>query len=79
MQHPEPATIFEKSGEWSTLMQKPKTQYNIKYITTLSLVSALASNLSPVYIAEISPADLRERFVSVQQLTIAMGILLAQN
>ena len=179
MQHPEPATIFEKSGESSTQMQKPKTQYNIKYITTLSLVSALggllfgydwvviggakpfyeqffriagdanthlqgwavssaligciigtlvsgslsdnfgrkkllisaaalflisaigtgisnvfslfvvyrviggigiglASNLSPVYIAEISPADFRGRFVSIQQLTIVIGILLAQ-
>ena len=38
----------------------------------------LASNLSPMYIAEISPARLRGRFVSVNQLTIVIGVLLAQ-
>jgi SP family arabinose:H+ symporter-like MFS transporter len=38
----------------------------------------LASNLSPMYIAEISPAAMRGRFVSVNQLTIVIGILAAQ-
>ena len=38
----------------------------------------LASNLSPMYIAEISPAESRGRFVSVNQLTIVIGILIAQ-
>jgi SP family sugar porter-like MFS transporter len=38
----------------------------------------LASNLSPMYIAEISPAHLRGRLVSVNQLTIVIGILAAQ-
>src|SRR5512136_607678 len=38
----------------------------------------LASNLSPMYIAEISPAGMRGRFVSVNQLTIVIGILAAQ-
>ena len=38
----------------------------------------LASNLSPMYIAEISPAALRGRLVSVNQLTIVIGVLLAQ-
>jgi sugar porter (SP) family MFS transporter len=38
----------------------------------------LASNLSPMYIAEVAPAALRGRLVSVNQLTIVMGILLAQ-
>ena len=38
----------------------------------------LASNLSPMYIAEISPASMRGRFVSVNQLTIVIGILSAQ-
>ena len=38
----------------------------------------LASNLSPMYIAEISPADLRGRLVSSNQLTIVIGILAAQ-
>lgn len=38
----------------------------------------LASNLSPMYIAEISPAHMRGRFVSINQLTIVIGILAAQ-
>ncbi len=38
----------------------------------------LASNLSPMYIAEISPAHMRGRFVSINQLTIVVGILAAQ-
>jgi SP family sugar porter-like MFS transporter len=38
----------------------------------------LASNLSPVYIAEITPANARGRFVSINQLTIVIGILAAQ-
>lgn len=38
----------------------------------------LASNLSPLYIAEIAPARLRGRMVSLNQLTIVVGILLAQ-
>ena len=38
----------------------------------------LASTLSPMYIAEISPAHLRGRFVSINQLTIVVGILAAQ-
>jgi sugar porter (SP) family MFS transporter len=38
----------------------------------------LASALSPMYIAEISPASMRGRLVSVNQLTIVIGILAAQ-
>jgi SP family sugar porter-like MFS transporter len=38
----------------------------------------LASNQSPVYIAEVAPSSLRGRFVSLNQLTIVIGILLAQ-
>ena len=38
----------------------------------------MASNLSPMYIAEISPAGVRGRFVSINQLTIVLGILSAQ-
>jgi sugar porter (SP) family MFS transporter len=38
----------------------------------------LASNLSPMYIAEISPAHLRGQFVSINQLTVVVGILGAQ-
>jgi sugar porter (SP) family MFS transporter len=38
----------------------------------------LASNLSPMYIAEVAPARMRGRLVSVNQLTIVIGVLLAQ-
>ncbi|MCI0491768.1 MAG: sugar porter family MFS transporter [Planctomycetes bacterium] len=38
----------------------------------------LASNLSPMYIAEVAPAQMRGKLVSVNQLTIVIGILLAQ-
>jgi sugar porter (SP) family MFS transporter len=38
----------------------------------------LASNLSPMYIAEIAPARMRGRLVSINQLTLVVGILLAQ-
>ncbi len=38
----------------------------------------LASNLSPMYIAEVTPGSVRGRYVSINQLTIVIGILLAQ-
>lgn len=38
----------------------------------------LASTLAPMYIAEIAPAKYRGRFVSINQLTIVVGILAAQ-
>ncbi len=38
----------------------------------------LASNLSPMYIAEVSPGTVRGKFVSLNQLTIVIGILAAQ-
>jgi SP family sugar porter-like MFS transporter len=38
----------------------------------------IASNISPIYIAEVSPAAVRGRFVSLNQLTLVLGILAAQ-
>jgi SP family xylose:H+ symportor-like MFS transporter len=38
----------------------------------------LASNLSPLYIAEMAPAAMRGKLVSINQLTIVIGILAAQ-
>src|SRR4029077_480859 len=38
----------------------------------------MASGISPVYIAEISPARWRGRLVALNQLTIVIGILAAQ-
>ncbi len=39
----------------------------------------LASNLSPMYIAELSPAEMRGKFVSINQLTIVIGVVAAQT
>jgi sugar porter (SP) family MFS transporter len=38
----------------------------------------IASNVSPVYIAEISPSHMRGKLVAINQLTIATGVLAAQ-
>jgi sugar porter (SP) family MFS transporter len=38
----------------------------------------LASGLSPMYIAEVAPAQMRGRLVAINQLTVVVGILLAQ-
>ena len=38
----------------------------------------IASNVSPVYIAEISPAHMRGKLVAINQFTIAFGVLAAQ-
>jgi sugar porter (SP) family MFS transporter len=42
------------------------------------LAIGLASNLSPMYIAEVAPAQIRGRLVAINQLTVVIGILLAQ-
>ena len=39
----------------------------------------IALNLSPMYIAEMSPANMRGKLVSVNQLMIMIGILVAQT
>jgi MFS transporter, SP family, xylose:H+ symportor len=38
----------------------------------------LSSNISPLYIAEVSPAALRGRLVTLNQFAVVVGILLAQ-
>jgi len=45
---------------------------------TGGIAIGLASNISPLYIAEISPAQWRGRLVSLNQLAIVIGILAAQ-
>jgi SP family sugar porter-like MFS transporter len=45
---------------------------------TGGIAIGLASNLSPMYIAEISPPQVRGKLVSLNQLTIVIGILQAQ-
>jgi len=50
-----------------------------RFLETVSYLSENKYNLAnPMYIAEISPAEMRGRFVSIKQLTIVIGILAAQ-
>ncbi len=46
--------------------------------TSGGVAIGLASNLSPMYIAEVAPAFLRGRLVSLNQMTIVTGLVLAQ-
>jgi MFS family permease len=39
----------------------------------------IASCISPIYIAEVSPRKMSGKFVSLNQLIIVIGILVAQN
>lgn len=50
----------------------------IAWRITGGVAIGLASNISPLYIAEISPAAWRGRLVSLNQLAIVIGILAAQ-
>jgi MFS transporter, SP family, xylose:H+ symportor len=50
----------------------------IAWRITGGIAIGLASNISPLYIAEISPAAWRGRLVSLNQLAIVCGILAAQ-
>lgn len=50
----------------------------IAWRVTGGLAIGLASSLSPMYIAEIAPAHQRGKLVALNQLTLVVGILLAQ-
>lgn len=65
---------------WSGVGTGAANQFNwfIIYRILGGFAIGIASNLSPVYIAEISPAAMRGRFVSINQLTVVIGILMAQ-
>lgn len=53
------------------------TMFNIaRFIGGVGI--GVASALSPMYIAEVSPANMRGRLVSLNQMTIVLGILAAQ-
>jgi SP family arabinose:H+ symporter-like MFS transporter len=68
--------LFTVSAVWTALA------YDLLSFNIARLVGGvgigLASNLSPMYIAEVSPASNRGRFVSINQLTVVIGILAAQ-
>ncbi|MBZ5654461.1 MAG: sugar porter family MFS transporter [Acidobacteriia bacterium] len=50
----------------------------IAWRITGGVAIGIASNVSPTYIAEVSPAPWRGRLVTLNQLTIVVGILAAQ-
>jgi sugar porter (SP) family MFS transporter len=50
----------------------------ITWRITGGIAIGIASNVSPTYIAEVSPAPWRGRLVSLNQLTIVVGVLAAQ-
>ena len=56
----------------------PAFTWFVVWRITGGVAIGMASNVSPMYIAEVSPAELRGRMVSLNQLTIVIGILIAQ-
>jgi sugar porter (SP) family MFS transporter len=50
----------------------------ITWRITGGIAIGMASNVSPTYIAEVSPAPWRGRLVALNQLTIVVGVLAAQ-
>jgi sugar porter (SP) family MFS transporter len=67
------AILFTVSGLWSAL---PRTLLEFAIARILGGVGiGMASMLSPLYIAEISPARIRGRLVSMNQFAIVTGIL----
>lgn len=62
----------------SIMMGLSKTSYELIIWRTIAGIGVgSASVLSPLYIAEVSPARLRGRLVTLNQLTIVIGILIA--
>jgi len=68
--------LFTLSAVWTALAGGFTTFIMARILGGVGI--GLASNLSPMYIAELSPAPIRGRFVSINQLTIVIGILAAQ-
>lgn len=64
-------------GALGTAAANSFTVYNIFRIIG-GIGIGISLNQSPIYIAEMSPAHLRGKFVSINQLMINIGILLAQ-
>ncbi|MET6678814.1 sugar porter family MFS transporter [Citrobacter amalonaticus] len=70
------AILFSASA-WGTAVASHFDMFVI-YRIVGGVGIGLASALSPLYIAEVSPAEKRGRFVAVNQLTIVIGVLAAQ-
>lgn len=68
--------LFTASAVW-TALANDLVSFNIARVLG-GVGIGLASNSSPLYIAEVSPASKRGQFVSINQLTIVVGVLAAQ-
>lgn len=71
------AAILFSASAWGTAMASHFDMFVI-YRIVGGVGIGLASAVSPLYIAEVSPAEKRGRFVAVNQLTIVIGVLGAQ-
>jgi len=70
------AVLFTASALWTAFATGYPSFVAARVLGGIGI--GLASNVSPVYIAEVSPPEMRGRLVSVNQLTIVIGIILAQ-
>jgi len=70
------AVMFTVSAIWTALSQNFNAFIIARIIGGMGI--GLASNVSPMYIAEIAPAEMRGKLVSINQLTIVIGVLAAQ-
>ncbi len=70
------AVLFTASAIWTALSQTFNGFIVARILGGIGI--GLASNVSPMYIAEVSPSKMRGTFVSVNQLTIVIGVLAAQ-
>ncbi len=68
--------MFTASAIWTALAGDLNSFNIARWIGGVGI--GIASSLSPMYIAEASPARMRGKFVSINQLTIVIGILAAQ-
>lgn len=70
------ASMFTVSAIWTALSNSYDSFIVARILGGIGI--GLASNVSPIYIAELSPASMRGKFVSINQLTIVIGVLAAQ-
>lgn len=70
------AILFTASAIWTAFSQSFSTFIVARILGGIGI--GLASNVSPIYIAEVSPTSMRGKFVSLNQLTIVIGVLAAQ-
>lgn len=70
------AVMFTVSAVWTALAGDYNSFVIARIIGGIGI--GLASNVSPIYIAEMSPPSMRGKFVSINQLTIVIGVFAAQ-